>query len=152
MTDTTLTSTVHPVDQKLPALQLVPLALQHVLVMYAGAVAVPLIIGALKLPKEQMAQLINADLFACGIVTLIQALGFWRFGIKLPVMMGVTFAAVGPMVVMAGNPELGLLGIYGAVGELGVWQGKLFIGMGGFAHPDEPLLAADWFTDDTDAG
>ena len=44
------------------------------------------------------------------------------------------------------------LGIYGAVGELGVWQGKLFIGMGGFAHPDEPLLAADWFTDDTDAG
>ena len=43
-------------------------------------------------------------------------------------------------------------GIYGAVGELGVWQGKLFIGMGGFAHPDEPLLAADWFTDDTDAG
>lgn len=43
-------------------------------------------------------------------------------------------------------------GIYGAVGELGVWQGKLFIGMAGFSHPDEPLLAADWFTDDTDAG
>ena len=71
--------------------------IQHVLVMYAGAVAVPLIIGgALKLPKEQVALLINADLFACGLATLVQSLGFWRFGIRLPVMMGVTFAAVGP--------------------------------------------------------
>ena len=115
-------SDVHPVDEVLPAGRLTLLGIQHVLVMYAGAVAVPLIIGgALKLPKEQMAQLINADLFACGIVTLIQAIGFWRFGIKLPVMMGVTFAAVGPMVVMAGNPELGLLGIYGAVIGAGVF-------------------------------
>lgn len=43
-------------------------------------------------------------------------------------------------------------GIYGAVGELGVWQGKLFLGMAGFAHPEEPLLAADWFTNDSDKG
>lgn len=37
-------------------------------------------------------------------------------------------------------------------GELGVWQGKLFLGMAGFAHPEEPLLAADWFTNDSDQG
>jgi hypothetical protein len=37
-------------------------------------------------------------------------------------------------------------------GELGVWQGKLFLGMAGFAHPEEPLLAADWFTNDSDKG
>ena len=86
------------------------------------AVAVPLIIGgALKLPKEQLAMLINADLFACGLVTLIQSLGIWRFGIKLPVMMGVTFASVSPMVVMATNPDIGLLGIYGAVISAGVF-------------------------------
>jgi NCS2 family nucleobase:cation symporter-2 len=110
------------VDEILPPGRLTLLGIQHVLVMYAGAVAVPLIIGgALKLPKEQMAQLINADLFACGLVTLIQAIGFWRFGIRLPVMMGVTFAAVGPMVVMAGNPDLGLLGIYGAVIGAGIF-------------------------------
>jgi NCS2 family nucleobase:cation symporter-2 len=110
------TAAIHPVDEVLPPGRLSLLGIQHVLVMYAGAVAVPLIIGgALKLPKEQLAQLINADLFACGIATLFQAIGIWRFGIRLPVMMGVTFAAVGPMVVMAGNPDLGLLGIYGAV-------------------------------------
>jgi len=118
----TQTPRTHPVDEVLPPARLALLGIQHVLVMYAGAVAVPLIIGgALKLPKEQMAQLINADLFACGLVTLIQAIGVWRFGIRLPVMMGVTFAAVGPMVVMAGNPDLGLLGIYGAVIGAGIF-------------------------------
>ena len=96
-------SAVHPVDEKLPAARLAALGLQHVLVMYAGAIAVPLIVGrALKLTPEQVALLISADLFACGIVTLIQSLGVTKyFGIKLPVMMGVTFAAVGPMVAFA---------------------------------------------------
>lgn len=44
---------VHPIDEVLPAPKLLALGVQHVLVMYAGAVAVPLIIGgALKLPQE----------------------------------------------------------------------------------------------------
>ena len=56
---------VHPVDEKLPPARLTALGLQHVLVMYAGAVAVPLIVGrALKLTPEQVALLISADLFA----------------------------------------------------------------------------------------
>ena len=107
---------VHPVDERIPLLRLVPLAFQHVLVMYAGAVAVPLIIGrALNLPPEQVAFLISADLFACGLATLVQSYGFPGVGIRLPVMMGVTFASVGPMLSMAGSPEIGLLGIYGSV-------------------------------------
>ncbi|HZT55196.1 MAG TPA: nucleobase:cation symporter-2 family protein [Burkholderiaceae bacterium] len=101
-------SAVHPVDERLPTGRLAALGLQHVLVMYAGAVAVPLIVGrALKLSPEQVTMLISADLFCCGLVTLIQALGAtpW-FGIKLPVMMGVTFASVAPMVAMANSaPE-----------------------------------------------
>jgi NCS2 family nucleobase:cation symporter-2 len=115
---------VHPVDEVLPTGKLFVLGLQHVLVMYAGAVAVPLILGgALKLPKDQIALLINADLFACGIVTLIQALGVWKFGIRLPVMMGVTFASVGPMLAMgaaAGGGTPGLLLIYGSVIGAGI--------------------------------
>src|SRR3954470_23564656 len=96
-------TTAQSVDEQLPADKLAALGLQHVLVMYAGAVAVPLIVGrALKLPPEQVAMLISADLFACGLVTLIQSFGLGKhFGIKLPVMMRVTFAAVGPMVAMA---------------------------------------------------
>ena len=104
------------VDERLPLPRLSALGLQHVLVMYAGAVAVPLIVGrALKLPPEQVAALISADLFAGGLVTLIQAWGLPGVGIRLPVMMGVTFAAVGPMIAIGTNPELGLLAIYGSV-------------------------------------
>jgi NCS2 family nucleobase:cation symporter-2 len=112
----------HPVDRRLPMVRLLPLAVQHVLVMYAGAVAVPLIIGrALSLPPEQVAFLISADLFACGLATIVQSLGFPGVGIRLPVMMGVTFASVGPMLSMAASPEIGLLGIYGSVIAAGVF-------------------------------
>ena len=113
---------VHPVDEVLPVPRLLALGLQHVLVMYTGAVAVPLIIGrALKLPPEDVAYLISADLFACGLATLVQCVGFPGVGIRLPVMMGVTFASVGPMLSMAGSPDIGLLGIYGSVIAAGVF-------------------------------
>jgi uric acid transporter len=107
---------VHPVDEVLPLPRLLALGLQHVLVMYANAVAVPLILGgALHLPKDQIAMLINADLFACGIATLIQTIGFGPFGIRLPIIMGVTAVAISPMLAMAAMPGVGLTGIYGAV-------------------------------------
>ena len=119
-----MSSTVHPVDEVLPTGKMAALGFQHVLVMYAGAVAVPLIVGrALKLSPEQVAMLISADLFCCGIVTLIQSLGATQwFGIKLPVMMGVTFASVAPMVAMA-NSNPGPQGaglIFGAIIGAGI--------------------------------
>ena len=119
-----MTSPVHPVDEVLPISKLIPLGLQHVLVMYAGAVAVPLIVGrALNLDPHQVAMLISADLFVCGIVTLIQSLGATQwFGIKLPVMMGVTFASVSPMVAIANaNPgQAGAQLLFGAIIGAGV--------------------------------
>lgn len=120
----TTASGVHPVDEVLPPVRLVTLGLQHVLVMYAGAVAVPLIVGrALQLEPADVAFLISADLFCCGLVTLIQSWGMTQwFGIRLPVMMGVTFAAVGPMVAMAAatpGPE-GARMIFGAIIAAGV--------------------------------
>ena len=125
-----MTEQVHPVDEILPPARLGALGLQHVLVMYAGAIAVPLIIaGALGLNAEQRALLINADLLACGLATLVQAIGFPGVGIRLPVMMGVTFASVAPMMAMitaakaGGNfvPTNALLTIYGAVIAAGVF-------------------------------
>jgi uric acid transporter len=117
-----MSTAIHPVDEVLPVPRLLVLGLQHVLVMYAGAVAVPLIIGrALKLPPEDVAFLISADLFACGLATLVQCIGFPGVGIRLPVMMGVTFASVGPMISMALSPDVGLLGIYGSVIAAGIF-------------------------------
>ena len=107
---------------KVPPIALGLLGLQHVLVMYAGAVAVPLIVGrALKLAPDQVAMLVSADLFACGLATLLQSWGLPGVGVRMPVMMGVTFAAVTPMVAMGTNPAIGLTGIYGAVIAAGLF-------------------------------
>lgn len=98
------------------------LSLQHVLVMYAGAVSIPLIVGgALGLSTAEIAFLITADLFVCGIATLIQTIGFKNVGIRLPIMMGVTFTAVGPMIAIGTNPDMGLLSIFGATIVAGIF-------------------------------
>ena len=107
---------VAPVDEVLPANRLFFFGLQHVLVMYAGAIAVPILIGgAANLTMEQIGFLISADLFVCGVASFIQSVGIWKFGIRLPLMMGVTFAAVPPMMVMVANPQIGLTGMFGAI-------------------------------------
>ena len=117
-------TTVHPVNKKPPVARLAALGLQHVWVMYAGAIAVLLIVGrALKRTPEQVALLISAGLFCCGLVTLVQSLGMTKwFGIRLPVMMGVTFASVGPMVAFANAMpgEDGARAVFGAVIGVGI--------------------------------
>lgn len=109
----------HPVDEVLPLPQLAAYGFQHVLAFYAGAVLVPIIIaGALGLSNEQLIHLINADLFTCGIASLIQSVGFWKIGVRLPLLQGVTFTAVSPMIAIglaAGGGTAGLLQIYGSV-------------------------------------
>ncbi len=110
---------VHPVDEVLPAPQLAIYGFQHVLAFYAGAVIVPILLaGAIGLTDEQLIHLINADLFTCGIASIIQSVGFWKVGVKLPLLQGVTFTAVAPMIAIgtaANSPVEGLQTIYGAV-------------------------------------
>lgn len=132
------TQTVHPVDEKLPLLKLLIYGFQHVLAMYSGAVAVPLILAsAIHLSKEELIYLINADLFTCGIATVIQTIGAGRhIGSKLPIVQGVTFAAVTTMI-MIGN-EHGLRGIYGssiAAGAITFFMAPYFSKMVRFFPP-----------------
>jgi uric acid transporter len=115
----------HPVDQVPPMRQLAPLGLQHVLAMYAGAVAVPLIVGgalisAGKLDPADLPYLISADLLVAGIATLIQSIGLWRFGVRLPLMQGCTFAAVTPMIAI--GSQYGVTAIYGSVIASGLFM------------------------------
>ena len=97
--ETTPARRVHPVDQVPPLPRLTTLSLQHVMAFYAGAVVVPLLISAgLNLTPEQTIHLINADLFTCGIATLIQSVGFWKIGVRLPIIQGVTTTAISPII------------------------------------------------------
>ncbi|GAA1602866.1 solute carrier family 23 protein [Kribbella hippodromi] len=109
----------HPVDQVLPPGKLAVYGTQHVLAFYAGAVIVPILLaGSIGLSTEQLIHLINADLFTCGIASIIQSVGFWKVGVRLPLLQGVTFTAVSPMIAIglaAGGGTNGLLVIYGAV-------------------------------------
>src|SRR3954447_10829374 len=114
----------HPVDEVLPAGKLAVYGAQHVLAFYAGAVIVPILLAsAIGLKGEELVYLISADLFTCGVASLIQALGFWKVGVRLPLLQGVTFTAVAPMISIGkanGGGVDGLLAIYGAVIVAGV--------------------------------
>ncbi|WP_318617244.1 nucleobase:cation symporter-2 family protein [Sporosarcina sp. YIM B06819] len=90
------------------------LGFQHVLAMYAGAVLVPLIVGdALGLTSTQLTYLVSIDILMCGIATILQIMNNRFFGIGLPVVLGCTFTAVGPMIAIGG--EFGIPAIYGAI-------------------------------------
>ena len=122
-------SAPHPVDQVPPFGKLTILGIQHVLAFYAGAVVVPLVIvGQLGLDNETLIHLINADLLTCGIATIIQSAGIGRFiGVKLPLIQGVTFTAVSPLIAIGAaatppgaDPKTGLATMYGSIIAVGL--------------------------------
>ncbi|MEU5383515.1 nucleobase:cation symporter-2 family protein [Kitasatospora cineracea] len=113
----------HPVDEVLSPPKLFGTGLQHVAAMYAGVVAPPLIVGAgVGLTPGELALLISASLFTAGLATLLQTLGVWRIGARLPFVNGVSFAGVAPMLAIAKehSPKDALPVIFGAVIFAGV--------------------------------
>ncbi|WP_316670643.1 solute carrier family 23 protein [uncultured Propionibacterium sp.] len=109
-----------PVDRVPPVGRLAVLGVQHVLAFYAGAVVVPLVIAAgLGLDSATTIHLINADLFTCGIASIIQSAGLGpRIGVRLPLLQGVTFTAVSPLIAIGlanGGGVAGLGAMYGSI-------------------------------------
>ena len=109
---------IDPVNEFLPIKKLAVYGVQHVCTFYAAAVIVPVILAnALNLSRNDLLHLINADLFTCGIASLLQSIGIGKIGVRLPLLQGVTFTAMVPMVtigVAAGGGTQGLREIYGA--------------------------------------
>lgn len=116
---------IHPVDQVPAPGKLVALGAQHVVAFYAGAVLVPLLIArAIGLDSEALTMLITADLFTCGIASLLQSVGIWKIGVRLPLLQGITFATLAPVIQIAnqnGGGRVGLQTVYGAVIAAGVF-------------------------------
>lgn len=104
------------------------LAAQHLLAALGGIIAVPLVVGgALKLPADQVIALVNAAMLGSGIVTMIQCRGVGIVGIKLPCVMGTSFAFVGAAISI--GFEHGVPGILGSslVGSLVMIVGSRFM-------------------------
>ncbi|CAD2081599.1 xanthine permease [Jeotgalicoccus coquinae] len=90
------------------------LGLQHVLAMYAGAVIVPLIVGnAIGLTPAQLTYLIAIDIMMCGVATILQVWKNKFSGIGLPVVLGCTFTAVGPIINIANTYSI--QSVYGSI-------------------------------------
>ncbi|PLA76588.1 Uric acid permease PucJ [Ligilactobacillus agilis] len=96
------------------------LGLQHLLAMYSGAVAVPLLIGsALNFNAQEMTYLVSIDIFMCGLATLFQLLRNRYFGIGLPVILGCAIQAVEPLKMIGKQFSIGTM--YGAIIVAGIF-------------------------------
>ncbi|GAA2201754.1 nucleobase:cation symporter-2 family protein [Sinomonas flava] len=106
---------VRPEDQRLPIGTAFAYGFQHVLTMYGGIIAPPLIIGsAAGLSGPDIALLITSCLFVGGLATLLQTLGIKWFGSQLPLVQGTSFASVATMLAIVSGGG-GLPAVFGAV-------------------------------------
>ncbi len=109
------TAPQRPEDEALGWMANLMYGFQHVLTMYGGIIAVPLIVGqAAGLGGAEIGVLIASCLFMGGLATLLQTLGIPFFGCRLPLVQGVSFASVATIVAIltAGG---GLPSVFGAV-------------------------------------
>jgi NCS2 family nucleobase:cation symporter-2 len=112
-------TTTRPEDERHPPGQLLAYGTQHILTMYGGVIAPPLIVGgAAGLSGTDLALLVTAGLFVSGFATLLQTLGIGPFGSRLPIVQGISFASVSTMVTIAS--EDGLRPVFGAIIVAGV--------------------------------
>ncbi|AGK70757.1 xanthine permease [Streptococcus cristatus] len=96
------------------------LGLQHLLAMYSGSILVPIMIaGALGYSAEQLTYLISTDIFMCGIATLLQLQLNKYFGIGLPVVLGVAFQSVAPLIIIGQSHGSGAM--FGALIASGIY-------------------------------
>ncbi|MFC7407093.1 nucleobase:cation symporter-2 family protein [Georgenia alba] len=122
MPTTSATTATRPEDERLPIGRSFMYGLQHVLTMYGGVIAVPLIVGqAAGLEPGEVAVLVASALFVGGAATILQSWGVPFFGSRLPLVQGVSFAGVATMLaILAGGggfpAVIGAVIVAGAVG------------------------------------
>jgi uric acid transporter len=113
-TATASSTPTRPEDERLPLGRTAAFGLQHVLTMYGGIIAVPLIVGkAAGLDGSGIASLITACLFVGGLATILQSTGLPFLGSKLPLVQGVSFAAVATITAILSDGELS--DVFGAI-------------------------------------
>jgi xanthine permease len=106
---------VRPEDQRLPIGSTFAYGFQHVLTMYGGIIAPPLIIGAAAgMSSQDIGLLIAACLFVGGLATILQTVGIRFFGSQLPLVQGVSFAGVSTMVAIVHGGG-GIQAVFGSV-------------------------------------
>ena len=113
-------------NKKLPLNQSIPLGIQHVFAMFAGNITVPLIVaGVFGVTTGEKIFLIQMALFAAGVATIIQTVGYKNIGARLPIIQGTSFAFIP---IMLPFKAFGLGAIFTAAfigGIFQIWIGKM---------------------------
>jgi len=113
-------------NKKLPLNQSIPLGIQHVFAMFAGNITVPLIVaGVFGVTTAEKIFLIQMALFAAGVATIIQTVGYKNIGARLPIIQGTSFAFIP---IMLPFKAFGLGAIFTAAfigGIFQIWIGKM---------------------------
>lgn len=120
MSTTVSDPTTRPEDERLPLGPTFAYGIQHILTMYGGVIAPPLIVGgAAGLSPAQQGLLVTAALFVSGLATILQSVGVPFFGSQLPLVQGISFASVSTMTAVATGSG-GLPAVFGAIIVAGV--------------------------------
>ncbi len=107
-------SNIYQLDGRVPLGKSIPFGLQHVLAMFVANIApIMIVTGACGLPAAETASLIQTAMIMAGIGTLVQLFTIWRFGARLPIVMGISFTFVSIFCYV--GPQWGYGAIIGAV-------------------------------------
>ena len=108
-----------PEDTRPPLLQMFGYGMQHILSMFGGVIAVPIIVGgAAGLSAADQALLISCALFVSGVATVLQTVGVPFFGSQLPLVQGISFASVSTVLTIIGSAEDGRTGLRTVLGAV----------------------------------
>ncbi|MFC9253215.1 nucleobase:cation symporter-2 family protein [Amycolatopsis thailandensis] len=103
-----------PEDERLGIGKSFTYGFQHVLTMYGGIIAPPLIIGgAAGVSPAEIGLLVASCLFIGGLATILQSYGVPFFGSRLPLVQGTSFAGVATMTAIVADG--GLPAVFGSV-------------------------------------
>ena len=108
-----------PEDTRPPLVQMFGYGMQHILSMFGGVIAVPIIVGgAAGLSGADQALLISCALFVSGVATVLQTVGVPFFGSQLPLVQGISFASVSTVLTIIGSAEDGRTGLRKVLGAV----------------------------------
>lgn len=139
MSDQKSIKNVYQLNGQVPVGVAIPFGLQHILAMFVSNITpIILVCGVAKVNGSPMSEhlisvLIQNCMFIAGVASLIQVVGIWKIGSKLPVIMGISFTFLAAMMTAAGrdyNIAMGAVIVGGIVeGTLGLaykfWKGLL---------------------------
>ena len=132
---------VYKLNGKVPLNVAIPFGLQHILAMFVSNITPIMIICGLAQVNghpltddpHALATLIQNCIFIAGVASLIQIVGFWKIGSRLPIIMGISFTFLAAMIGAATkdyNIAMGAVIVGGCIeGILGLcykyWKGIL---------------------------